>query len=229
MGQEKSKEKARSDLRNEVKQARTGSVCLSSAEQVKWDKIRVTEKKQNSTRSDLRKKINQGRIGSVRLSSAEQVKWGKRRVIEKKQAVIATKNRLRKRSFMRERHESLTMPLLPTDVNPIIRLGWFHYGFTITFLTLAFFTKSFTTNDFDDIKKIVLCIFHVTAVAPWNLQMTIDHTNDPTNDPTSFPGHAKAILPSKSLWQATIDGDGTPNGNPGIPHLQRGGNWDFSK
>ena len=125
---------------------------------------------------------------------------------------------------MREMHESQATRVKPADVNPIIRLGWFHYAFAIAFLSLAFFQKIFDMNDFDTIKNIVCCIYHVSAVAPWNLQEIIH----PTNDPSSSTGLVKAILPSKTLWQSTIDGDGTP-GNPGIPHLNRGGTWLFSE
>ena len=71
---------------------------------------------------------------------------------------------------------------LPTDISPLIRTGWFHYAFALTFLSLAFFQKRFDTNDFNLIKDIVLSLFHVSPVAPWNLHETID----PTNPSSSF-------------------------------------------
>jgi len=70
-------------------------------------------------------------------------------------------------------------------------MGWFHYAFALTFLSLAFFRKRFDTDDFNLIKDIVPSLFYVSPVAPWNLQETID----PTNPSSSF-----LVKASYHLW-----------------------------
>ena len=127
----------------------------------------------------------------------------------------------------RELQESLSTPVESTDIFPVIRTCWYHYAFALAVLSLAFFRKKFNTDDFNLIKDIVPCLFHVSPVAPSNLQ----ETNVPINDTSSVMIMMKSLLSSMALWRITIDGNGTPE-NPGIRHLQRGGlghHWKLSE
>jgi len=103
---------------------------------VQNDKIIAREKKAVASRSDLCKRAKQARSDNTSLSSADQVRDDKLRACNKKSneksAASVSEKRRRRRVFeqtMRDRHESQATPVSPTDENPIIRLGWFHYAF----------------------------------------------------------------------------------------------------
>jgi hypothetical protein len=221
-----------SDLRKTANLANTGNgPPLSSADQDRHDRRRASDKKSNVKKSDLRKRANQASTGNgPPLSSADQDRHDRQKAVYKKGHAKEREQRLLRRAIdqhSREVHESQATPVKPTDSIPIIRTGWFHYAFALAFLSLAFFRKKFDTDDFDLIKDIVPCLFHVSPVAPSNLQ----ETNVPINDTSSVMIMMKSLLSSMALWRITIDGNGTPE-NPGIRHLQRGGlghHWKLSE
>ena len=90
-------------------------------------------KKSNAATSDPRKKANQVRVGNATLSSTEQEQYDKRRAMDKR---VIEKRRIRRveDQYVRGLHESQATPVKLSDVNPIIRLGWFYYDFATTVL-----------------------------------------------------------------------------------------------
>lgn len=72
--------------------------------------------------------------------------------------------------------------------------------------SLALFKKKCATDDFNTIKYIVLFLYHVSALSPWNLQETIDITNDPSSSTTvkGVTGNvSKEVVEALSLVKRT--------------------------
>ena len=105
------------------------------------------------------------------LNSSDQDLYDRQRATDKKSNEKVKEEMWLRRVFdqhSRELQESISTPIEPNDIFPVIRTGWFNYAFVLTILALAFFRKKFYTDHFNLIKEFVPCLFHVSLESSRN-------------------------------------------------------------